>query len=443
MKSSAKWVFITIKEKMNISLGNVCIPDYKKLNDSYTNLEKTSLENGFDDEPVTVDTNTKTEKLNPVPDSGLDKVEHTYTREWILDNLNDWATKRENLTYFFVEHDKDTNPSTNEPAEKHFHLIIDFGKNPVKFQALKDRFPHGQINPVRHKIKAVQYLIHLNSEKKHPYDWADVVTNGDINPYRVTLKSSDAINLNKIYEAIEKDEITKFNVTEKVPITLWAGNKANIENALEYRTEQITKNPYRPITVFYLQGPSHSGKSHWAYYNSLKMFPDHYPCDSAASNDPFQEYKGEKCIILNEFRDKKNEMSYQDVLKLLDPSYRSAIRSRYKNKHFVGEYIFITSVQPFNTWFEDIREVPTELFRRLTFIGVFSEDYITFKKWDSKKGVHVPAGRIPNTWSEKYCSAHMSDTPSLDGLSRLLAADDKVLNPTYSTLNSGLEDTLL
>jgi len=438
MKSSAKWVFLTIPGVVQPKKDGPRIPDYTKLDDTLNDIEKTTLDNGFEVKESLKAAPKQEPDINP-----LEPI--TFTKEWIESNLKDWTTKRDNLTYFFVEHDKDFNPDTNEPTAKHFHIVIDFGKSPCKFDALKNRFPYGQIKPARYKIKSVQYLIHLNSEIKFKYDWSDVVTNGDINPYRVASKSTDAINLNKIYEAIQKDEITLWNATDKIPIALWAGNTRCIKAALEYRTEQITKNPHRKIKVFFLTGPSYSGKSHFAYTMAKKWYPDEEPADSSGDNDPWQDYKGQKVMILNDFRD-TGSMSYTDVLKMLDANMRTSIKSRWTNKPFLGEVIFLTSVKPFTSWFIGNKksgignEDPFQFWRRLQYVGNFSENYVTWSRWSDAEGKHVPAGRHKNTWSAKYCESQgFNKTEPVTPLKDLLAAGGVELTETYNSNTLKLE----
>ena len=74
-------------------------------------------------------------------------------------------------------------------------------------------------------------------------------------------------------------------------------------------------------------------------------------CVSSSSNDPFQDYMGQKAIILDDLRDKafingNGTDNFEDLLKILDNNTNSSDKSRFNNKVFNGEVIVITSSVP-------------------------------------------------------------------------------------------------
>ena len=68
--------------------------------------------------------------------------------------------------------------------------------------------------------------------------------------------------------------------------------------------------------------------------------PDYYL--SGSDRDYFQDYNGEHCVILDEFRPDK--ITYSDLLKMLDNNrFDVSAPARYHDKKILADLIVITS----------------------------------------------------------------------------------------------------
>lgn len=152
-------------------------------------------------------------------------------------------------------------------------------------------------------------------------------------------------------------------------------------------------NPDRTIDVIFICGKGGTGKTYYAKKLLTQMNLDF--CVSSASNDPFQDYLGQKAIILDDLRDTSFEMD--DLLKMLDNNTSSSVRSRFNNKVFNGEVIVITSSVPLRYWYNSKRfqyggtDSLIQLYRRIgTYVEV-EKDVI--RMYDSIDENGKPYGR--------------------------------------------------
>lgn len=311
----------------------------------------------------------------------------TYKKSDVCGQLKDWSTTAD-FTYWMIRHEAD-----DEDPNIHFHIIIKF-KSPVHFETIKNRFPYGYIESTRNLRNSVQYLIHANDKSKKQYEWDDIVTNCmDMSPYKVQSSFQQAVTLESIYEAIKVGEIREYNLYEKVPISLFAGNKIKIDNALTWYRENVMLRKDRNITVIFMSGPTGIGKTTFA-----KKFCEtrhlRY-CMSSSSNDPLQDYKGEPVLIMDDLRD--DAFKFHDIIKLLDNHTLSTSKSRYHNKGFIGDIIIITSTKPVNDWyFSKPPEQKHELYRRVRQWCRFDGERIYVYEYSDKTKRYEPRGSAPN-----------------------------------------------
>ncbi len=92
----------------------------------------------------------------------------------------------------------------------------------------------------------------------------------------------------------------------------------------------------RPISVYYIFGDSDAGKSHWA---SSRFRPEDTFVVSDTKNTWFDNYQGEKCVVLDEFG---GHTEFDLLKRLLDGS---KMNIPTKGSHVYGEYhtVIITS----------------------------------------------------------------------------------------------------
>jgi len=310
-----------------------------------------------------------------------------YTKDDMYKILKEWSTTA-GITYWFIEHSAD-----DEVSKTHFHIVIKF-KSPMPFETIKNKFPYGDIESSRNLKASIQYLIHLNDKSKVQYTWEQIITNClDLTPYKVLTVAQQEITLHTVYDAIERGEIREYNLLNKVPIALFAGNKTKIDNALTYFREKICMDKDRNIEVIFMSGSAGIGKTSFAkrYCETRHL----QPCVSSSSNDPLQDYKGEPVLILDDLRD--DSFKYHDFLKLLDNHTKSSSRSRYHNKLFIGNIIIITSTKPINNWYEkSSSEDKHQLYRRVRQWLKFDGDRIYGFEYNDLTFRYEPAGSAPN-----------------------------------------------
>ncbi|MGN1305026.1 MAG: hypothetical protein ACI4YB_08325 [Oscillospiraceae bacterium] len=125
----------------------------------------------------------------------------------------------------------------------------------------------------------------------------------------------------------------------------------------------------------FITGEKGSGKTTFAKNWSKEH---NYSCFvSGSSNDPFDEYKGEDVVVLDDLRG--SCFTFSDLLKILDNDTSTLVKSRYHNKLLECKYIIITSVVPleefYSTVFESNNEPIAQFKRRCgTYIEMTMKD---------------------------------------------------------------------
>ena len=92
-----------------------------------------------------------------------------------------------------------------------------------------------------------------------------------------------------------------------------------------------TLNSARNLQVVFICGKGGTGKTYYAKKMLESMELDY--CVSSSSNDPFQDYMGQKAMILDDlrdtaFRDGRSD-GFDDLLKILDNNTSSSVKSRF------------------------------------------------------------------------------------------------------------------
>ena len=140
-----------------------------------------------------------------------------------------------------------------------------------------------------------------------------------------------------------------------------------------------------------------------AYYaKKLLSSLDYDFCVSSSSNDPFQDYLGQRAIILDDIRDNAFELS--DLLKILDNNTSSSVRSRFANKVFNGNMIILTSPVPLCFWYKEYRwnkdDTLDQLYRRIgVYVEVMEKEILVYDGLDSNG---KPKGTPKRYYNEVY-----------------------------------------
>lgn len=282
------------------------------------------------------------------------------------------------LNVFTIRHDKDKikqDDGTTIPKRPHHHFALRF-ENPTLLSVVAnicDLQPcdYHLVQKAKNWRASCRYMLHLDQKDKHLYDIKELqVLKGQKDDYynvaigkaQVVTTDADLFpdfgNFDKIPYKQQYLDIFE-NVDEPKRRNLLVRElKISWENYLDKRRFEMEN---KKVKVIFIEGKAGSGKSTFAVSlakNNKKTF-----CVSSSSNDILQDYTCEDYLILDDLRD--DTFTFVDLLKLLDNFVISTVKSRYKNKLFLGEYIVITSAKPLCEWYKDTTEDRQQLFRRI------------------------------------------------------------------------------
>lgn len=293
----------------------------------------------------------------------------------IVCNLDHWKVDlQETLKKYktikqwaYIIHDKDD-------AKPHYHIYLNFGTSSVDTELVAKWFdiPSNFISKVKgRKVDQLMYLTHSNESQKNKYQYSptEVVANFD---FELEIEESKIIGDFKKYSYAQQIEyINSLGIVEK--------SKAftQLKKLWELECQCQALKTDRDVHVVFITGKAGAGKTFYAKKMLEQLSLDY--CVSSSSNDPFQDYMGQRAMILDDLRDKSFEL--EDILKLLDNNTQSSVKSRFNNKVFNGEMIVITSSVPLIYWYMRYKKQNTiesleQLYRRINSYIVVSADSI-------------------------------------------------------------------
>lgn len=258
-------------------------------------------------------------------------------------------------------HDKDVD-KTGKPVEPHIHVGFTLSKRttlanlariltdrPQQFTCFTKR---GQ--SVANSTKNVMgYLIHHTKEArkqgKYQYPVSSVHANFD---YATYIEQTEQITSTKdVLDEYANENITRDQAEGLLRLqggSVLARNVKNLDMIDTYILEEKRRRWVRSkkaskekIRVVWLSGEAGTGKTsfakHYAEDRGLSYFV------TTSQNDPFQGYRGQKVLIVDEIR--PSTITYADLLQICDPYlYEKNLTARYRNPGFQSDIIFLTSV---------------------------------------------------------------------------------------------------
>ena len=259
--------------------------------------------------------------------------------------------------YAYILHDKD--PDTSP----HYHIYLNFGNSGVDSKLVAEWFglQESQVNRVKGRATdMLQYLTHANPSQKNKYQYSpsEVVANFD---FEEEIRKSKIIgNFGKYSYAYQLEYINSLPIDEK------GKEYDKLKKLWDLHCKVMTMNPDRKLEVIFIHGATGTGKTYNAKKIAKKRGYD--VCISSASNDPWQDYLGQRCVIADDVRDTNFE--FEELLKLLDNDTSSTVQARYGNKVLSCELLILTSSVPLAFWYKSLmfskREDLKQLYRRIT-----------------------------------------------------------------------------
>ncbi|MBQ9801917.1 MAG: hypothetical protein IJW51_02460 [Clostridia bacterium] len=294
-----------------------------------------------------------------------------FFKEPIQETLRRYRTIKK---WAYILHDKD------KDSLPHYHIYLNFGSSGVDSKLVAEWFglQESQVQKIIGRATdMLQYLTHSNDSQKnkHQYAPSEVVANFD---FESEIQKSKILGDFKKYSYAQQLEyVNSLPVSEKAV----AFNKLQILWKLQCQC--MVLNPERNIEVVFIQGQGGVGKTYYAKKFLASLGYDF--CVSSSSNDPFQDYLGQKAIILDDLRDQTFE--FEDLLKILDNNTASSVKSRFSNKVFNGKMIVITSVVPLQFWYYQYKyskfDTLLQLYRRIScYVVVTKENISVYDKLD-------------------------------------------------------------
>lgn len=255
----------------------------------------------------------------------------------------------------YIVHDKDD-------TRAHYHIYLNFGMSSVDTALVATWFqlPENFINKVKgRKTDMLLYLTHGNDSQKnkHQYSVKEVVANFD---FETEITNASIIGDFKNFSYAEMLQYANtLSISEKVKVL------TQLEKLYKLECHCQALNPHRDIQVMFITGKAGTGKTYYAKKLLESMKYDY--CISSSNNDIFQDYKGQRAIILDDLRD--TDIEFVELLKMIDNDTQSSVYSRFQNKVFVGKMIVITASVPIKYWYKDLqyskREDLKQLYRRI------------------------------------------------------------------------------
>ena len=275
-----------------------------------------------------------------------------YFSEPIGDILRRYKTIKK---YAYILHDKDAD------ASPHYHIYVNFGKSGVDSKIVAQWFGVQESCVERIKGRATDmllYLTHGQESQKHKYQYSpsEVIANFD---FEAEIEKSKILGDFKKYSYAQQ-----LKYIDTLPIAEKKTAFGTLEKLWKIHCQVLSLEPNRDIDVMFIYGKTGTGKTTYAKRYAEGRGYD--CCISSSSNDPWQDYLGQKCMILDDARDTTFD-KFEDFLKIIDNHTSSSIQARYGNKVFSGELIIITSSVPLSYWYKFTnREDLKQMYRRIT-----------------------------------------------------------------------------
>lgn len=264
--------------------------------------------------------------------------------------------------------DEEGNTQNGTP---HTHIFI-LGKNQIRFSTIKSLFPEAHIEECFAKPQTNKEYVQKSgkwaNDPKHDTSIPDTFEEwGEIPPDRQGHRTDLDILYHQIEIGMTTGQILKANPSNLLYIQ-------HIERARSVILQEKYQTEYRmqlKENVFYLQGPTGSGKSKY-------VFEHHEAADIYRVTDykhPFDGYTTQPVLVLEEFR---SSLPCGDVLNYLDIYPATMLPARYTQKIACYTTVYIISNWDFDNQYDNVKNDNPATYdawvRRVSKILDFDED---------------------------------------------------------------------
>lgn len=271
----------------------------------------------------------------------------------------------------YILHDKDD-------TLPHYHIYLNFGSSGVDTKQVGEWFglQESQVSKIKGRATdMLLYLTHGNDSQKNKYQYSpsEVISNFD---FETEIKNAKILGDFENYSYAQQLEYV-----HSLPVSEQSGAYRQLENLWKMQCKWYSLQNDRKMEVMFICGKGGTGKTYYAKKLLKSMGYDY--CVSSSSNDPFQDYLGQKAMILDDLRD--NSFAFEDLLKILDNNTVSSVQSRFNNKVFNGVLIIITSSVPLRYWYRiqygDQFDTLIQLYRRIgCYVEVTKEEISVYSE---------------------------------------------------------------
>ena len=249
----------------------------------------------------------------------------------------------------------------------HTHIFF-YCTNAVRFSAVKCKFDGGHFEMANGTCQQNRDYVFKEGkwidDKKADTNIRDShVEYGDVPVERQGSRN----DIETLYDCI-KDGYSNLQIIDEMPQYLF--NVDGIEKARQMLREEEYKEVFRDVKVTYIYGDTGTGKTRGIMdkygYTGVYRVTDY--------SHPWDNYKGEKVVIFEEFR---SSLKFADMLVYLD-GYPVSLPCRYANRFACFDTVFIVSNIPLNEQYRRLAEGESlaPFYRRISSVKRFTSDYI-------------------------------------------------------------------